>query len=312
MNDTREPIVFAKKKKRVEVPHFDTPLCDTHAHVLSFWEKQPLEVLLRAKRAGVEALVTLIDPVGDKMSVPAFREWLRDEILDAVPAGELPRIVYLAGVHPYGAPVYTDDIHQQIAAALDDPLCAGVGEIGLDYHFDYEDNVSPASHEVQMECMARQLQLACERDMPVELHLRHEAADERRTSHVDAYRVLQEVGIPDAGCVLHCFGEDSATLERFCELGCSIAFGGAATFKRNDEVRAAFAACPLDRLLFETDCPYMAPEPIRGLECEPAMIPLTVQALVQDRVARTGEEPAEVVRAAWDNAQLLFWRSRAF
>ncbi len=170
--------------------------------------------------------------------------------------------------------------------------------------------------------MARQLSLAVERNVPVELHLRNDYGDEARTAHADAISVLERVGVPiagcvlhcfgedratmerflalgchiafggaatfrrndalreafaacPAGCVLHCFGEDRATMERFLALGCHIAFGGAATFRRNDALREAFAACPLDRLLLETDCPYMAPEPIRGLECEPAMIAQT-------------------------------------
>ena len=114
------------------------------------------------------------------------------------------------------------------------------------------------------------------------------------------------VGVPQAGCVLHCFGEDRATMERFVELGCYIAYGGAATFKRNDDVREAFAATPLDRILFETDCPYMAPEPIRGLECEPAMISITANALVNDRVDRTGEDAETIAQAAWENACKLF------
>ena len=154
--------------------------------------------------------------------------------------------------------------------------------------------------------MARQLELAVCRNVPVELHLRHEDTDQERTSHVDAYNALREVGVPQAGCVLHCFGEDRATMERFVELGCYIAYGGAATFKRNDDVREAFAATPLDRILFETDCPYMAPEPIRGLECEPAMISITANALVNDRVDRTGEDAETIAQAAWENACKLF------
>ena len=131
----------------------------THAHLLSFWDKDPLECLRRARRAGVDALVTLIDPVGDKMDPAAFSQWLRTSIVEAVPAGEIPALKYLAGVHPYGALDYTDDIHARIEAALADPLCAGIGEIGLDYHFDAEDDVSPCDHDVQMACMARQLEL---------------------------------------------------------------------------------------------------------------------------------------------------------
>ena len=136
--------------------------------------------------------------------------------------------------------------------------------------------------------------------------LRIEDTDQERPSHVDAYNALREVGVPQAGCVLHCFGEDRATMERFVELGCYIAYGGAATFKRNDDVREAFAATPLDRILFETDCPYMAPEPIRGLECEPAMISITANTLVNDRVDRTGEDAEALARAAWENACKLF------
>lgn len=306
MFDSINPPTFIKKKKTVEAPEPWAPLYDTHAHLLSFWDKDPLECLRRARRAGVDALVTLIDPVGDKMDPAVFSQWLRTSIIEAVPAGEIPALKYLAGVHPYGALDYTDDIHARIEAALADPLCAGIGEIGLDYHFDAEDDVPPCDHDVQMACMARQLELARAHNVPVELHLRHEASDEQRTSHVDAERVLREVGIPQAGCVLHCFGEDRATMERFCDLGCYIAYGGAATFKRNTEVREAFAATPLDRLLFETDCPYMAPEPIRGLECEPAMIGLTARTLINDRVDRTGESAQVIAQAAWDNAQRLF------
>ena len=202
MFDSINPPTFIKKKKTIEAPEPWAPLYDTHAHLLSFWDKDPLECLRRARRAGVDALVTLIDPVGDKMDPAVFSQWLRTSIIEAVPAGEIPTFKYLAGVHPYGALDYTDDIHACIEAALADPLCAGIGEIGLDYHFDAEDDVSPCDHDVQMACMARQLELARAHNVPVELHLRHEASDEQRTSHVDAERVLREVGISQAGCVL--------------------------------------------------------------------------------------------------------------
>lgn len=210
------------------------------------------------------------------------------------------------GVHPYGAPEYTDALHAQVESALEDPLCVGVGEVGLDYHFDADDDIEAAPHDLQMDVMARQVELAVARNVPVELHLRNDYGDESREAHADAARVLEQVGVPASGCVLHCFGEDRTTMERFLALGCHIAFGGAATFKRNDAVREAFAACPLDRLLLETDCPYMAPEPIRGLECEPAMIAQTADVLVFDRADCTGELPKTVAQAAWDNAVGLF------
>ena len=308
MPDNMPFVVFTKRVKKkeriVRAPLLSQPLCDTHAHLRSFWEKQPVESLQRAYRVGVERLVTLIDPVGDGLDIPAYQEWLRGEVIGAP---EIPQLKYLAGVHPYGADKYMDEIHAQIEAALDDSCCAGIGEIGLDYHFDSDDEIAPAAHDVQIAVFERQLALACEHNVPVELHLRHDADDEARASHADAYEVLRRVGLPQAGCVLHCFGEDRATMERFVDLGCYIAYGGAATFKRNEEVREAFAATPLDRILFETDCPYMAPEPIRGLECEPAMMTLTAQALSSDRCDRTGEAPDAILAAAWENAERLFF-----
>lgn len=314
-----------KKVRRYEVPELAVPVADTHAHLTSFWTKDPASVLARAAEAGVRQLTTLADPVGDKVDPCAFGDQLRAWIEEArvllakaevpprdqreggeAPAELLERVRYLAGVHPYGAPAYTDEVHKQVEGALADPLCIGVGEIGLDYHFDYDDDVAPAPHDVQIACMERQLEMAVRLGVPVELHLRNADTDERRSAHEDAYRVLRSTGIPAAGCVLHCFGEDRATMARFADLGCSIAFGGAATFKRNEHVREAFAACPLDRILFETDCPYMAPEPLRGVECEPAMIAFTASALAHDRAERTGERAEDVLAAAWENSLRLF------
>lgn len=314
----QEPLAFVKHTKRGDkayaVPDVPAPLFDTHAHLTCFWSKDPAEVLVRAGRAGVRRLVTLFDPIADEMSLEEFRHRLTEwqaratvQTADAgMPARELPDVSYLAGVHPYSAPAFSDETLTAVEQALADPRCAGVGEIGLDYHFDADDNIEAAPHDVQIACFEQQLALACARNVPVELHVRNDGADEARAAHADAYRVLSEVGIPAAGCVLHCFTEDRATMERFVELGCRIAFGGAATFKRNTDIREAFAACPLDRILFETDCPYMAPEPLRGIECEPALIVFTATALAQDRSERTGEEPAAIMRAAWENATALF------
>ena len=138
-----ERVTFTKKKKTVACPVPLAPLADTHAHLLSFWGKEVPETLVRAKAAGVDLLATMFDPIADKRSVTDYSDWLVREIL---PMRDIPQIKYLAGVHPYGAPDYTDDIHAQVVAALDDPLCAGIGEIGLDYHMDYDDDIAPAPH----------------------------------------------------------------------------------------------------------------------------------------------------------------------
>ena len=179
------------------------------------------------------------------------------------------RVRYLVGAHPYGAPDYTDATHAVLEEALADPLCAGIGEIGLDYHYDADDDIAAAPHDVQMAVMARQLALAVARDVPVELHLRNDAGDEARAAHADAYRVLAQVGVPRAGCILHCFGEDRATMERFLELGCHIAFGGAATFKRNEHIREAFAACPRSGCCLRPTAPIWLPSPSAAWSASP-------------------------------------------
>ena len=311
-----DPLVFTKKKRSYEAPAPLVPIADTHAHLLNFWGKDPVEVLVRAAHAGDRLLITLLDPIADGLDVPTFHNrltgWLADVCggRDASCMELANNVRYLCGVHPYGAPDYADAVHAQVEAALDDPLCAGIGEIGLDYHFDHDDDIAPAPHSQQIEVMERQLDLAIRRNVPVELHLRNDIGDETREAHTDAFNVLRAMGIPRVGCILHCFTEDRATMERFVELGCHIAFGGAATFKRNEGIREAFAACPPNRILFETDCPYMAPDPLRGLECEPAMIAFTVDALTRDRAKRTGEEAQAIVQAAWDNATQVFRLSR--
>lgn len=326
MSGTLEPPVFCKRSRNrsreYPVPVSLAPLADTHAHLTCFWEKDPVSCLARASLAGVRQLTTLFDPVGDGMGLADFQARLRSWLADARhliaegevaaraaadgPAALIDRVRYLAGVHPYGAPAYTDEVEAVLRAALADDLCAGIGEIGLDYHVDLDDRVEPAPRGLQIEVFSRQLSIAVAEGLPVELHLRNADDDAAREAHADAFRVLTDVGVPRAGCVLHCFGEDRATMERACELGCHIAYGGAATFNRNEGVREAFAATPLDRILFETDCPYMAPVPLRGTECEPAMVAFTADALARDRAARTGEDPAAIQRAAWENAVRLF------
>lgn len=301
-----EPLAIEKGKKLFEMPRPLAPLMDTHAHLRSFWKLDAATALQRAAVAGVRALITLYDPIADATTetpdAAAFGTWLCAQAAD-VPS---LHIRYLVGVHPYGAGAYTDDVHAQIERALSAPWCVGIGEIGLDYHIDADDALKPAPRELQMEVMARQLALAHAHNVPVELHLRNDAGDTERRAHADAVQVLSEVGVPAAGCVLHCFGEDTPTMERFVALGCHIAFGGAATFKRNEVVRSAFSACPLERLLLETDCPYMAPEPVRGVECEPALVAQTADMLIYDRADRTGELPVHIAEAVWETSNALF------
>lgn len=114
---------------------------------------------------------------------------------------------------------------------------------------------------VQREVFRAQIRLAKEAGLPIALHMRE--------AHDDGFAILEEEGFPEAGTLLHCFNLDAAEVARWVEAGCYIAFGGPLTFKRADEVREAAKLVPADRLLTETDSPYMTPEPLRGTDWRP-------------------------------------------
>ena len=205
----------------------------------------------------------------------------------------------VAGVHPYGAAEFDGACRERMAELLASPRCVGVGEIGLDYTCD-------VPHEVQLSCFREQLAMACERDMPVELHIRDARDDRGCEAHADALALLREVGVPPRGCDLHCYTGDVATMLPFAEMGCHVAFGGAVTFKRSESIREAAAACPEHLLVTETDCPYMAPVPLRGKECEPAMAAFSAACVAQVREEADVATRQKTYDALWRNALSLF------
>ena len=291
MTPNVERVTFTKKKKTVACPVPLAPLADTHAHLLSFWSKEVPETLARAKEAGIDLLVTVFDPIADKRSVADYSDWLVREIL---PMRDIPQIKYLAGVHPYGAPDYTDDVHAQVVAALDDPLCAGIGEIGLDYHYD----LSP--REDQRRAFRRQIRLAHTTGLPAALHVRE--------AHDEAFAILREEGFPEAGTLLHCFDLDWETLEPWVDRGCFVALGGALTFKRCQDTRDAVARTPRNLLLTETDSPYMTPEPMRGMPCGPAHTVFTAACMAEVLGCETEKARSQMLAQIAQNARALLDR----
>ena len=317
-------LFYTKKDKPVEVPIAYAPLADTHGHLTSFRRHKPAEAVARAALARVRFLAVPVDPADDVPDVPAFLDWfdrVRDEAAVLLEqwategrrppefAGwDVPSLVdnlhFLAGVHPYGAKKFMEapDVRARLEALLDDSRCVGVGEFGLD--------VGPWSEltlEEQVPAMREHVRIAHDRNLPVELHLRDGEKDgpQATAAHDRALEVLREEGVPERGCVLHCFTSDPEVMAPFVELGCHVAFGGAVTFARSADIRAAAAECPLERLLVETDCPYMAPVPLRGQEAEPAMVAFSAACVAEER-ARTGISKEKTYEALWHNACNLF------
>lgn len=280
-----------KVKPAPELPE-GVRVADVHCHLGML--DDPALALARAAVHGFGLLVCVLDPsehevaegeteLGARETMERMDAWV-DEARDILeqwsdPDAALPRVRFAIGVHPHNAKHF-GSAEGELLELLHDERCSCVGEIGLDYHYD----LSP--RDVQREVFARQLQIADEAQLPVELHLRE--------AHADALDILREHGVPQAGCVVHCFNLDAAVLEPFLELGCHISLGGPLTFKKSHYTRDAVLKVPLDRLLTETDAPYMAPEPLRGTVCTPDQTVYTLRTLL-DCFGYAGRERAEAL-----------------
>lgn len=241
---------------------------DSHAHLDGEeFDADRDEVVARARAAGVRAILNVGtgDPRGGNFE-------------RAVKVAESYDGVYAAvGVHPHDARLFDDS-----AESLLRNLVAGServiawGEIGLDYHYDH----SP--RDVQREVFVRQLRLAREANLPVVIHSR-EADDDT----VEILRV-ECSGSPRRG-VMHCFGGGARMAQSVLELGFMISFAGNVTFKKADALREVAKSVPLERLLVETDCPYLSPVPFRGKRNEPARVVETARCLAELRGMSTEE-----------------------
>lgn len=291
-------IITDKKGHGHELPDALAPLADTHGHLSKRTPEDAAAALMRAHAAGVRLHVIPVDPTDDAPNPDVFFTWLEETYARAGEMGE--GTYFVAGVHPYGAAALDGDARARLACLLDHPRCRGIGEIGLDYG-----PWNELAPNVQEEAFRVQLRIAHERGLPVELHLRDPDGDVS-AAHIDALRILQDEGVPSAGCDLHCFTSGPEVMAPFTDLGCYIAFGGAATFGRSDDIRAAAAACPVHLMLTETDCPYMAPVPLRGERCEPAMVAFTAACVADVRAEVLGVPRADTYAALWENACRFF------
>jgi TatD DNase family protein len=231
---------------------------DDHCHLVP---DVAAETVAAAAAARVERVIT----VGTDAATSAAA---------AEVAAALEGVWATAGVHPHDAVEGVDGI----VDLLDRPEVVAVGECGLDYHYDH----SP--RPVQRRVFAAQVALARERGLPLVVHTREAWAD--------TFAVLDAEGVPDR-TVFHCFTGGPAEAARCVELGAHLSISGIVTFGSADEVRAAVAATPLDRLLVETDSPYLAPVPHRGRPNVPAWVPLVGAA-----VAEVQRRPVAEVAAA--------------
>ena len=178
-------------------------------------------------------------------------------------------VISVIGWHPTEAYCYSAEVERWIEQQLEHPKVKMYGEIGLDYHWD------TSTKAEQWRVFRRQIAIAKEHNLPITIHNR-DATD-------DVYQILKEEGIPDAGGIMHSFGEGVDDAKRFLDLGMHLSFSGVLTFKKTEEVRQAAAIVPDHRLLIETDAPYLAPEPMRGKQNQPAYVRYVAERLAQVR-----------------------------
>lgn len=201
-------------------------------------------------------------------------------------AEQYPNVWFAAGIHPSECGELSLDFLKRISELLSHPKCVALGEIGLDYH--YEDDVPK---EIQRLWFEKQCALAAERDIPVIIHDRD--AHEECLETVKKYR--------NRG-VFHCFSGSAEMALELVRLGFYISFTGVLTFKNAKKTIRACEAVPLSRLMIETDCPYMAPEPYRGNRNDPGYVRYTCEKLAEIK----GIPVEEAASATSENARILF------
>ncbi|MEA5010672.1 MAG: TatD family hydrolase [Angelakisella sp.] len=250
-----------------------TGIFDSHAHYDDeAFDADRDEILERIRQSGVERLMNIGASLeSSQSSIDLARRY--DWIWAAV------------GIHPHDAAQLPDNWLEQLRTMADNPRVKAIGEIGYDYYYDGD------YKQQQREVFEAQLQLANELTLPVIIH--------DRDAHQDTFGLLAKYR-PKG--VVHCYSGSAEMAKEILKLGMYIGFTGVVTFKNARRALEAVEVIPLNRLLVETDCPYMAPVPFRGKRCDSSMLPLTIAKLAEIK----GVTPEQMAKQTALNAEQLF------
>lgn len=255
-----------------------TSLIDTHCHLADERLDRDLEAIIgRARAAHVKCMIA----IGAMRTIDGDRRTV--EI-----AEQFPDVYAAVGVHPHDASTCDSARLEAFKDLARSKRVVAIGETGLDFHYNH------APREVQERALLEQLKLADELSLPVVIHCRDA---ERRL-----VEIVRDVGIPRAGGAIHSFTGDSSAARELVELGFYISFSGIVTFKSAGKLRDAAKLVPDDRIMVETDAPYLAPEPYRGRTNEPAYVARTLDVVASVRGADVAALGARIMR----NASELF------
>ena len=249
---------------------------DTHAHYDDeAFNEDRKELLASMKASGIDHIVNIgANMASSKTSLELAHEY--DFIYAAV------------GVHPSDTEELTAEKIEELRTLSRDPKCVAIGEIGLDYYWP-----EPA-HELQKKWFRRQIQLAKEEKLPVVIHSRDAAAD--------TLSILKEEDGGANGGVVHCFSYSAEVAEQCVKMGFYIGVGGVLTFKNGRKLKETVDVLPMEKIIIETDCPYLAPTPHRGERNSSLYLPLVVDEIA----AIKGITPEEVIRITEENAKRMY------
>lgn len=248
---------------------------DSHAHLDGKqFDSDREQVIARAREAGVQTMVA----IGNGDGPPVLDAGIRL-------AEKYPFMYATVGIHPHEARLATDDSYAEMDRLARHPKVIAWGEIGLDYYYDH----SP--REIQQQVFIRQMELASAAKLPIVIHCR--PSDNSDNAWEDCLQIISERwALKGIGGILHCFTGKWPQAKRALDMGFMISFAGNLTFPKAQQIRDAALEVPLDRMLIETDCPYLAPVPHRGKRNEPAFVKQTAAKLGELR-GRSLEEIGE-------------------
>ena len=250
-------------------------IIDTHAHYDDkAFDNDRHELLTSLEKSGIAAVVNVAADIKSLEDVPRL-------------AHEYDFVYGSIGLHPDNVGALDDGVMDKMRHLLEDPKTVAVGEIGLDYHW----NVEPK--KVQIAAFARQIELAKEAGKPIMVHSR-EAAN-------DTMQVIKDTRAYDAGGIIHCYAYSTEMAREYVKMGFYLGIGGTVTFKNARKIKEVVAEIPLESLVLETDCPYLAPEPNRGKRNSSLNLPYVAAKIAKIKGCRK----EEVEEITYNNAKKL-------